>query len=152
MVGGFAVLGGSTFVLGRALEGTRMPLAVARMMQLTGVLTVAAGLARVSDRSCPTRFLGDDGADVVDEGHSVVSMGTFALWMAMPFTAAVVGKELGVPTRLRSGVMAAATAALFARTAIAARADDQTGAGAAQRAMVASALAWFPVAARAAFV
>src|SRR5689334_21703639 len=72
MVGGFAALGGSTFVLGRALEGTRMPVAVARMMQAAGVLTVAAGLARVSDRSCPTRLLGDEGADVLDEVHSVV--------------------------------------------------------------------------------
>ncbi len=120
------------------------------MMQVAGVSTLVAGLARCSDRSCPTRFLGDAEAEFTDEIHGVASMVTFVLWVAMPFAAAA-SVDLDRSARVQSLAMGVATGATFVRAGIAARADDPSNSGTAQRAMVATALAWFPIAARAAF-
>src|SRR6476661_1825525 len=77
MIPGFIALGASTFALGRLLRGSRLPRAVPAMMTAAGVTTAIAGLARHSDRTCPSRTFGNDNATLSDELHIASSMATF---------------------------------------------------------------------------
>jgi hypothetical protein len=143
MVAGFLGLGAGSIVLGRALrsrEGTGL---IPTMMTVAGVGTIGAGLARCSDRSCPSRFLGDADADVGDELHVLFSAVTFGLWIAMPLTAAVRSRG-----RDRASLVLGAVAfAGWAVTGTLASRDAPKWGGLAQRATIAAALSWFPVAA-----
>jgi hypothetical protein len=51
MVAGFVGLGLGTFVLGGLLRGSRVPKSVPTAMQIAGLTTALAGIARNSDRS-----------------------------------------------------------------------------------------------------
>jgi hypothetical protein len=76
---------------------------------------------------------------------------TFALWISMPFTVAVRGRRMRPADRRRSALLGATTLGAFVGTGVLAGRRADTWGGAAQRAMVASALVWFPVVADAAF-
>src|SRR5690242_4375750 len=102
MVAGFLGLAASTFLLGRAMRGSRMPGAVAGMMQLAGVTIAGAGLARCSDRTCPTRGLDNGDPKLTDDLHVAFSAPTFMLWTAMPLVAGVVGTRLAPLDRKRA--------------------------------------------------
>jgi uncharacterized protein DUF998 len=151
MVAGFLGLGLGTFVLGDQLRGTRVPKTLPTAMRIAGVTTALAGIARNSDRSCPIRSLGDENATISDDLHGVFSAMTFALWISMPLTAAIRGTRLRPAYRRRSALLGAATLGAFVATGVLAGRRAETWGGAAQRAMVASALAWLPVIAGAAF-
>jgi hypothetical protein len=147
MVGGFSALGLGTLLLARRLRGGLVPPPVPSMMAVAGVSTLAAGLARCSDRSCPSRFTGDAGATLVDEIHGATSMVTFILWVAMPLTAAGRGSALRAVDRRRSLSLGLLALACWCVTAVRLRRGEQQGLGAWQRAMIAAALSWYPVAA-----
>jgi hypothetical protein len=152
MVSGFLGLAASTFLLGRALRGSRMPGAVAGMMQLAGVTLAGAGLARCSDRSCPTRGLNNGEPKVTDDLHIAFSAPTFALWTAMPLVAGIAGTRLAPVDRKRALVFgAAALTTMLVNSAMLRGGAPVRGGGWSQRAFVASALAWYPFAAAAAF-
>jgi hypothetical protein len=76
---------------------------------------------------------------------------TFALWISMPFMAAVRGIRLPPADRRRSALLGAMTLGGFVGTGLLASRRADTWGGAAQRMMVATALGWYPVVARAAF-
>jgi hypothetical protein len=151
MVTGFLGLGLGTFVLGDQLRGTRVPKSLPTAMRIAGVTTALAGIARNSDRSCPIRSRGDENATISDDLHGVFSAMTFALWISMPLSVAVRGRRLRPADRRRSALLGATTLGAFVGTGVLAGRRAETWGGAAQRAMVASALAWFPVIAGAAF-
>ena len=151
MVAGFLGLGLGTFVLGDQLRGSRVPKSVPIAMQIAGVTTALAGIARNSDRSCPIRARGDEDATVSDDLHGIFSAMTFALWISMPFMVAIRGNRLRPTDRRRSAVLGAVTLGGFAGTGVLASRRADAWGGAAQRMMVATALGWYPVVARAAF-
>src|SRR3954454_3116114 len=63
MVPGFLGLAAGTLGLARSLRGsTAAPPPVAALLGLAAMTTAGAGLARCSDRSCPSRLMGDEGA------------------------------------------------------------------------------------------
>jgi hypothetical protein len=152
MVAGFLGLGLGTFLLGNQLRGTRLPKSLPTAMRIAGVTTALAGIARNSDRSCPIRSLGDENATISDDLHGVFSAVTFALWISMPLAVAIRGKRLRSEDRRRSALLGATTLGAFVGTGVLASRRAENWGGAAQRATVASALAWFPVIARAAFL
>jgi hypothetical protein len=116
---------------------------VPTLLALAGLTTAGAGLARCSDRSCPTRYLGDAQMQLTDDIHANVSGVTFALWIAIPLVAA--RRATGAPMVYRRTclVLGWSTLALLLGGGSMARREDQTGSGVAQRAMLASAFAWF---------
>jgi hypothetical protein len=76
------------------------------------------------------------------------SIVTFALWMAMPLTTALRGRDTSRVTRAASLALGLTT--VGSCFAVGALSRGEHGGGTAQRVMVGSALAWFPVAALAA--
>jgi hypothetical protein len=94
MVPGFLGLAAATIRFARTLEGSvAAPNPVPAMVVLTGLTTAGAGLARCSDRSCPTRWLGDLDVKRVDDLHVYFSAVVFGLWIATPLVAARRAKD-----------------------------------------------------------
>lgn len=120
------------------------------MLTLAGVTVAGAGLARCSDKTCPTRFLGDANVTPSDDLHAVFSMATFALWIAIPLVAARRAVDAGSTYRRRSKRLGLATLFAALLMGLSARPQSSRWSGALQRVMIASALAWYPVAASAA--
>jgi len=82
MVPGFLALGTSSLL---------MPLpdpTLARFARIAGITTIVAGLIPASQPRCPQPVT-DPEATVLDLGHGIASIATFAIWTAMPITAAV---------------------------------------------------------------
>ena len=152
MVAGCVGLGAGTFALGRRLRGSPLPSSLPAALAVTAITTSIAGLARCSDRTCPVRVLGDSGATPADDLHGVASLVTFILWGTMPLVAATRGHELSATHRWTSALLGVATVASSGATGTLMRRDPRRWSGLAQRAMVASTFAWFPVAALAAAV
>ncbi len=150
MVMGFVSLGAGTFLLGSELRGSALPSSLPAALEIAGITTTIAGLARCSDRSCPVRLLGDTGATRSDDLHGAASMATFILWGVMPIVAAIRGRELNAIHRRVSAVLGITTAASWGATGLLMQRDPRHWSGLAQRLMVASALSWFVVAALAA--
>jgi hypothetical protein len=148
MVPGFLGLAAGTLGLARALKGsTAAPNPVAAMVALAGLTTAGAGLARCSDRSCPTRWLGDLDTTRSDDLHAIFSAATFALWIATPIIAAQRAKDADEGYRTWSRRIGLSTLAVFLLGGMLARRPSQRWSGAAQRVMVAAALSWYPLAA-----
>ncbi|MDQ1380547.1 MAG: hypothetical protein QOJ71_1266 [Actinomycetota bacterium] len=148
MVAGFLGLGAGTVVLARELEGSPgAPRPVPALLTLAGVTTAAAGLARCSDRTCPTRGLGNGAVTRSDDLHALFSAATFALWIAAPLIAARRAVDAGPRYRRCSRWIGRSTIVVFVLGGLLARRSGQRGSGAAQRLFVASALSWFPLAA-----
>jgi hypothetical protein len=148
MVPGFLGLALGSLGLARTLHGsTRAPAPVPALLALAGVVTAGAGLARCSDRSCPTRMLGDENVQRTDDLHAAFSAATFALWIATPLVAAARARGASTGYRRLSAALGVTTLVTLVGGGMRARDPDATWGGVAQRAMVASALAWFPLAA-----
>lgn len=148
MVPGFLGLAIGSIALARALRGSvAAPPPVPAMLALAGMSTAGAGLARCSDRSCPTRMLGDDAVQPTDDRHAACSAATFALWIATPLVAAARARNASTSYRRASAVLGMATLITLVGGGMRARDPEATWGGVAQRAMVAAALAWFPLAA-----
>jgi Protein of unknown function (DUF998) len=148
MVSGFLGLATATAVLARRLDGTTVaPDPVPALVVLAGLTTAGAGLARCSDRSCPTRWLGDTDTTRSDDLHAVFSAATFALWIATPLLAARRATEADESYRTWSRRLGWFTLAVLLAGGMLARRPSGRGSGVAQRAMLASAFAWFPLAA-----
>lgn len=146
MVAGFLALGASTVALAREINDTAgAPPPVPALVALAGVTTAAAGLARCSDRSCPTRGLDNGVPTRSDDLHVLFSAATFALWIAAPLVAARRAVAAGPRYRAWSRGMGLSTFVLFSGGSLLARRPSRRGSGAAQRVFVASALGWFPV-------
>jgi hypothetical protein len=150
MIPGFLALGANTWMLARSLDGSNLPPSIPRMMRVAGASTVLAGLARQSDRSCPVRFMGDDNVKLTDDLHVVFSVPVFAVWIAMPLVTAARGHALRPVDRRRSLVLGLGALAGWVWTSALIQTKSETWGGTAQRVTVASALAWYPVAAIAA--
>jgi hypothetical protein len=151
MIPGFLGLGVASIALARELRGSALaPSPVVPMMVLAGLTVAGAGLARCSNRSCPTRMLGDPDVMRTDDLHAAFSAATFALWISIPLVAAQRGQSATPVARRASRVLGLTTlAALLAGGRMAQRPSTR-GSGTAQRVMIASAFAWFPLAALAA--
>ena len=149
MIGGFLTLGASTAMLAHAVRGSTLPRPVVAMLEVTGAAIVVAGVGRQSDRSCPVRFLGDE-VTRSDDVHLVSSMVVFASWMAMPLLTAAFGRQLQPVDRRRSLALGLTAVAGFMWGSVLAGRNSDAWGGIAQRVTVASALAWYPVAAIAA--
>jgi hypothetical protein len=147
MVPGFLGLALGSFGLARALRNTDVaPRPVPALVALAGLTTAAAGLARNSDPSCPTRYLGDEDVQLTDDIHANVSAATFALWITIPLVAARRAHDAPVAYRRLARILGWSTFVLLIGGGSLARREDQTGSGIAQRLMLASAFAWFPLA------
>jgi len=147
MVPGFLGLAAGTVALAQSLQGTTVaPEPVPGLLALSGLTVGGAGLARCSDRSCPTRMLGDEVVELTDDLHAACSAATFALWAAIPFVAA--GRASTAPTSFRRGsaAMGAATVAAIVVSGRMAQRDSRWS-GTGQRVFLATALAWYPLAA-----
>src|SRR6476646_4000127 len=83
MVPGFVGLAAGTVAFARAVRGAPLaPAPVPALLAAAGLAVGGAGLARTSDRSCPTRALGDTDVQRTDDLHAAFSGVTFALWIA----------------------------------------------------------------------
>jgi hypothetical protein len=148
MVPGFLGLAAGTLALAGDLRGADVaPDPVPTMVALAGITTAGAGLARNSDRSCPTRFLGDTGCTRSDDAHLAFSAATFLLWIATPLVAARRATAAGERYRRWSRWLGASTLAALVVDGLLARRRCERWSGAAQRVMLACALGWFPLAA-----
>jgi Protein of unknown function (DUF998) len=148
MIPGFLALAVSSVGLAEELRGSAAaPAPVPALLALAGVTLAGAGLARCSDRTCPTRFLDDDD-DVTrsDDLHAVFSAATFALWIAIPLVAARRAEDAGPRYRRACRVLGAATLMSLVGGGMLARRPSQSWSGTAQRVMLVSALSWYPLA------
>ena len=146
MVPGFLGLAAGTLGLAHSLRGSAVaPAPVPALLVAAGLTTAGAGLARCSDRTCPARFLGDEGATRSDDLHGLFSVATFVLWIVTPLVAARRAEGADDRYRRRSRRLGTSTAAVFLAGGLLARRPSKRWTGAAQRLMLASALAWFPV-------
>lgn len=151
MVPGFLALGLGSVALARELRGTALaPAPVAPMLALSGLTVAGAGLARCSDRTCPTRMLGDAEVMPTDDLHAAFSAATFALWISIPLVAARRGRSATPRARHASRVLGLTTLVTLLAGGRMAQRPSLRGSGSAQRVMLASAFAWFPLAALAA--
>jgi hypothetical protein len=147
MVPGFLGLAAGTVALARSLRGTAVaPKPVPELLALAGLTVGGAGLARCSDRSCPTRMLGDEVVELTDDLHAAFSAATFALWAAIPFVAAARASAAPAGFRRGSRAVGAATVAAIVVSGRMAQ-GDSAWSGTGQRVFLASALAWYPLAA-----
>jgi hypothetical protein len=148
MVPGFLALATGTFALARRLAGTTAaPNPVPALVAIAGLTTAAAGLARCSDPSCPTRGLGNGTPTGTDDLHVLFSAATFALWITTPMVAARNATAADESYRTWSRRIGRSTLALLVGGGMLARRPTHRGSGAAQRVMLASAFSWFPLAA-----
>jgi hypothetical protein len=148
MVPGFLGLALGSIGLARVLRGSdRAPAPVPTLLGLAGVTVAGAGLARCSDRTCPTRMLGDDEVRPTDDFHAAFSAATFALWIATPLVAAARADRASTRYRRASAALGVTTLVTLVAGGARARDPEATWGGVAQRVMIASALAWFPLAA-----
>ncbi len=132
MIPGFLALGVS-HLLGGAPTQT-----LGRIERVAGITTIAAGLVRVSQPSCPQPGF-DPSATRSDTGHGAASIVTFVLWTAMPFVAA---KELEpVWYRRVAAVFRVVTPVLFVTAGVTTRVDSPYK-GLAQRAFLSSVFAF----------
>jgi hypothetical protein len=144
MVPGFLGLAIGSLGLARALRGSAVaPNPVPAMLALTGVATAGAGLARCSDRSCPTRFLGDENVMLTDDLHVYFSAAVFGLWGLTPLVAAARATGAGPAYRRASGWLGLATLAGIVGGGLLARRPESTWSGAAQRATIGAASGWY---------
>jgi hypothetical protein len=147
MVPGFVALAASTWLLGGALSGSRLPKAIGPWMRVTGAGILVAGLARQSDRSCPVRFNGDENVTISDDLHILSAMVVFGSWIAMPLFTAARGREMAPGQRRASLALGLGALAGWTGMSVLASQNSEKWGGVAQRVSVASALAWYPVAA-----
>lgn len=147
MIPGFLGLAVGSIGLATELRGSAVaPNPVPALLGLAGLTTAGAGLARCSDRSCPTRLLGDHDVTRSDDLHAGFSGTTFALWVAIPLVAARRAKAAGPRYRSWCRRLGVATFVGFLCGGMLARTSSQAWSGAAQRVMLASALSWYPLA------
>ena len=147
MVPGFLGLAAGSIALGRELRGSAVaPQPVPAMLALAGLTTAGAGLARCSDRTCPTRWLGDDNVARTDDLHAYFSAATFALWITIPLVAAARASDAPPAYRRWSRRFATGTFVTLMAGGSHARNPDAKWGGTAQRVMLASAFAWYPLA------
>ncbi len=147
MVPGFLALAVATVGFANELRGTTVaPAPVPAMLAAAGVSVGAAGLARCSDRSCPTRGLNDFPVTRSDDLHAAVSAATFALWIATPLVAARRATGAGPRYRRASRVIGLTTLATLVAGGLLARRPDSRGSGTGQRVMLASAFSWYVLA------
>jgi len=148
MVPGFLGLAAGSVALARSLRGVETaPRPVPALLATAGLTVAGAGVARCSDRSCPTRMLGDTDVRPTDDLHAAFSAATFALWIIIPLVAARRADDASPAYRRASRVIGWSTLALLVGGGLLARRPSQRGSGTAQRLMLTSALAWYPLAA-----
>jgi len=148
MVPGFLGLGAGSLALARALRGSDVaPDPVPAMLALAGLATTGAGLARNSDRSCPSRLLGDTNYTASDDAHAACALVTFSMWVAIPLVAA--RRATGATARYRrwSRLLGVSALAGLVVDGVLARRHAERWSGVTQRAVLASALGWYPLAA-----
>jgi hypothetical protein len=148
MIPGFLGLAAGTLALAADLRGSDVaPDPVPAMLAVAGFSTAGAGLARNSDRSCPSRLLGDEHHTRSDDAHAAFALITFSLWVATPLVAAA--RARGAADRYRAW---SRRLGLFCLTAmvvdgVLARRGADRWSGAAQRLTLAGVLGWYPLAA-----
>jgi hypothetical protein len=149
MVPGFLALAIGTVALADELRGSpAAPAPVPAMLAIAGVTTAAAGLARCSDPSCPTRGLPNaEAVQPVDDVHVAVSAVTFGLWIAIPLVAAARARKASRGYRAWSGALGLKTLAGLVGGGMLARRPDSLGSGVAQRVTLTTAFAWYVLAA-----
>ncbi len=151
MIPGFLGLAVSSAGLARELRGSVVaPSPVPGLLALAGLTTAGAGLARCSQRSCPTRLLGDEDVARSDDLHAFFSGATFALWTAIPLVAAHRAQDAEPRYRRSCRHRGVTTLLGLLGGGLLARSSSRAWSGAAQRVMLASALSWYPLAAIAA--
>lgn len=147
MIPGFLGLAVGSLGLAKELRGSAVaPDPVPALLAVAGLTIGGAGLARCSDRSCPTRLLGDDDVTRSDDLHACFSAATFALWIAIPLVAARRAEDAGPRYRKTCRLLGVATFVSLLGGGMLARRSSQSWSGAAQRIMLASALSWYPLA------
>jgi len=147
MVPGFLALSLGTLGLARDVRGSAAaPPPVPAMLGAASLAIAGAGLARCSDRTCPTRLLGDSDVTLSDDLHAAFSAATFGLWIAIPLVAAKKAEAAGDRYRRWSRRLGGFTATTLVISGLLARTSSERWSGWAQRVMLASALAWYPLA------
>jgi hypothetical protein len=144
MVPGFLGLAVGSIGLAGALRGSDVaPTPVPAMLALAGLATAGAGLARCSDRSCPTRYLGDTEVELTDDIHANVSAVVFGLWIALPLVAARRSVHAPAGYRRASRMLGWSTLVTLIAGGSLARREDERWSGTAQRVTLACAFAWY---------
>jgi hypothetical protein len=95
-------------------------------------------------------MLGDTDVELTDDLHAAFSAATFTLWIAAPLVAAARARAASSRYRRWSGLLGATTLVLLIAGGRLAQRPSSPWSGAAQRAMLATALSWHVVAAAAA--
>jgi hypothetical protein len=149
MVPGFLALAIGTVALADELRGSpAAPPPVSALLALCGLSLAGAGLARCSDPTCPTRGLPNaEAVQPVDDAHVAFATVTFGLWIAIPIVAAARAGATSRRYRRGSRGLGLATLAGLVGGGMLARRPDSFGSGAAQRATLATAFAWYVLAA-----
>jgi hypothetical protein len=90
--------------------------------------------------------MGDENATVADDLHAVLSMATFTLWTAIPLLAAQRARLADDRYRRWSRRLGIFTFGTLLIGGVLVRRPSKRWSGALQRVMLASALAWYPLA------
>jgi len=151
MVPGFFALAFGTLGLARALRGSAVaPAPVPAMLTIAGLGVAGAGVARNSDRSCPTRALGDKDVKLTDDLHAAFATVCFGMWIATPLVAARRAHRASPSYRRWSRVLGLAQPVAMVANGLLAKRPAERGSGTAQRANLAAAFAWYLLAGAAA--
>jgi hypothetical protein len=144
MVPGFLGLAAGSIGLARELRGSKVaPNPVPALLALVGLTTAGAGLARCSDRSCPTRFLGDENVTRADDLHAWFGIATFTLWITIPLVAAARASDAAPGYRRWSRRLGVATLVGLVGGGMLARRPDSRWSGTGQRVTLTTAFAWY---------
>ena len=133
MVPGFVALGLSSLLL--PVDDR----AVRRTARLAGAATIAAGLFRCSDVTCPAPLVDDD-YEPTDARHAAASVMAFGCWVALPVLAA--SKRGPRWYRAVSAALVIPTVAAWIRAGLTTRSRAATR-GTAQRQFLAAVFAWY---------
>jgi hypothetical protein len=149
MVPGFFGLAAGTVAFARQLRGARSaPAPVPVLLTILGLAVGGAGVARCSDRTCPTRGLpGGENCKPTDDAHVAFAMVAFGLWVGVPIVAARRATDASERYRRWSRRLGLATLASLVVGSMFARSPSQRWSGWGQRVTLVSAFAWYPLAA-----
>ena len=147
MVPGFFALGAGSIALARDLRGSDVaPAPIPAMLALAGLGTAGAGVARCSDRSCPSRLLGDLRYTRSDDAHVGFGAIAFSMWVAMPLVAARRARDADRTYRRWSRRLGLAGLVALVVDGLLARGHAERWSGVAQRVVLACAFGWYGLA------
>ena len=142
----FGLAAGTVGFASQLRDTATAPAPVPALLAAVGLAVAGAGVARCSDRSCPTRWLGDTDCRRTDDLHAAFGAIAFPLWAAIPVVAARRATAASDRYRRWSRRLGWSTSAALMVNGLLARRPSERWSGVAQRVTLGSAFAWYALA------